>query len=192
MHVEWYVIQVTKGREEAMASLIARIASVSVLDEVFTPRYETEIKLRGRWIGVEKPLLPGYLIAVSPDPEGLEAVLADMPEFARLLAQGGAFVPLAREEVELIGAFTSPGHRVVPMSMGVKEGERVTITQGPLVGHEAMVKEVWRRKSIAILELDICGRRVTTRVGLGVLTKEKWLVRDFRLARNETLCKEIA
>ena len=108
-------------------------------------------------------------------------MLRDLPEFARLLAQGNEFVPLAPAEVEVIGGFTKPGDRVVPMSVGVKDGDRVVITQGPLVGHEAMVKEIWRRKSIAILEIDMCGRTVTTRVGLGVLSKEKWLMRDLRI-----------
>lgn len=182
--MQWHVIQVMKGREDAMASLIARVAPKRMLEEVFVAKYATEIKMRGRWIPVEKPLLPGYLIAVTDDPESLEACLRDMPEFARILAQGDRFVPLAPEEQQLIGEFTRPGMRVVPMSMGVKDGDRVVVTQGPLVGHEGMVREIWRRKSIAILELNVCGRTVTTRVGLGVLSKEKWLMRDFRLARS--------
>lgn len=178
MHVKWYVIQVMKGREDNMASLIGRVVPKALLQEVFSPKYETEIKVRGRWVPVQKTLLPGYLIAITNDPEELEAMLSDMPEFARLLAQGNEFVPLAPAEVEVIGAFTTPGERVVPMSIGVKDGDRVVITAGPLVGHEAMVKEIWRRKSIAVLEVNMCGRVVTTRVGLGVLSKEKWLMRD--------------
>lgn len=178
MHVKWYVIQVMKGREDAMAALIGRVVPASILHEVFSPRYATEIKVRGRWVPVQKTLLPGYLIAITNAPEDLDAMLRDMPEFARLLAQGNEFVPLAPAEMEVIGSFTSPGNRVVPMSIGVKDGDRVVITGGPLVGHEAMVKEIWRRKSIAVLEVNMCGRTVTTRVGLGVLTKEKWLMRD--------------
>lgn len=47
MHM-WYVIQVLKGREDAMAELIARVVPSLVLDECFTPKYATEIKLRGQ------------------------------------------------------------------------------------------------------------------------------------------------
>ena len=129
MRVQWYVIQVMKGREDSMASLIGRVVPKSLLQEVFSPKYETEIKVRGRWVPVQKTLLPGYLIAVTNDPEGLEAVLRDLPEFARLLAQGNEFVPLAPAEVEIIGSFTSPGKRVVPMSIGVKDGDRVVIIE---------------------------------------------------------------
>lgn len=192
MHVKWYVIQVMKGREDNMASLIGRVVPKALLQEVFSPKYETEIKVRGRWIPVQKTLLPGYLIAITNDPEGLEAMLSDMPEFARLLAQGNEFAPLAPAEVEVIGAFTAPGKRVVPMSIGVKDGDRVVITAGPLVGHEAMVKEIWRRKSIAVLEVNMCGRVVTTRVGLGVLSKEKWLMRDMGIEPADVQEKGVA
>lgn len=192
VHVEWYVIQVIKGREDKMASLIGRVVPKSLLQEVFSPKYDTEIKVRGSWVPVQKTLLPGYLIAVTDDPERLEAMLRDLPEFARLLAQGNEFVPLAPAEVEVIDSFTSPGRRVVPMSIGVKEGENVVIASGPLVGHEAMVKEIWRRKSTAILEVNMCGRVVTTRVGLGVLSKEKWLMRDLGVDGSGTSKKGVA
>lgn len=52
MYVQWYVIQVMKGREDAMAALIGRVVPKCLLQEVFSPKYETEIKVRGRWIPV--------------------------------------------------------------------------------------------------------------------------------------------
>lgn len=167
---KWYVVQVFKGREEFMAGLISRVAPRAVLSECFYPRFATEIKVRGRWVPVEKPLFPGYLIAITDDPAELDRVLLSMPEPARVLTLGDVYVPLGRDEVELIGGFTRPGERVVPMSMGFKEGDRVVVTSGPLVGRQALISSVNRRKSIAFLELDLCGRRVTTRVGLGILT----------------------
>lgn len=167
---EWYVIQVIKGREEAMAELIGRVVPKPALDECFYPRFATEIKVHGRWIPVEKPLFPGYLIGVTDDPETLESALTRIPEFARVLTQGDTFVPLARDERELIGGFTKPGNRVVPMSMGIKQGDMVVVTSGPLVGRQALIKSINRRKSIAFLELNLCGRTVGTRVGLGILS----------------------
>lgn len=165
----WYVIQVARGREEAMVELIARVASAEVLEECFYPQYEAEIKLHGLWVPCAKPLFPGYLIAISDDPVALESELARLPEFARLLTMGERPVPLADEEVALIGALTRPGERVVPMSRAVKEGERVTVVDGPLVGHEGLIRDVNRRKSTAYLEVNLCGRTVSTRVGLAVL-----------------------
>lgn len=179
----WYVIQVINGREELMAELISRVVPRDVCQECFSPQFATEIKVRGRWMPCDR-LLPGYLIAIADDPKELSRSLAGMGEFARVLAQGGAYVPLPRDWVQLIDRFTKPGHRVVPMSMGLKDGDQVVIVQGPLVGLEGLITSINRRKSTAYLEINLCGRRVTTRVGLGVLSKEKWLKREFALARS--------
>lgn len=123
----WYVIQVLKGREDAMAELIGRVVPDTVLEEVFSPKYETEIKVRGTWQRVERDLLPGYLVAVTDAPLELEQYLLEIEEFGRVLRQGEAFVPLAGEEIEVISAFTSRGERTVPMSMGFKVGERMHV-----------------------------------------------------------------
>lgn len=166
----WYVIQVLKGREDAMAGLIARVVPESILDECFVPKFATEIKVRGRWIPCEKELFPGYLIAVTDSPERVEECLLRIPEFARVLRMGEEYAPLAEDEIEIIGGFTKRGNRVVPMSRAVKDGDRVVVTMGPLVGREGLIREIHRRKSTAILELNLCGRLVTTRVGLSVVS----------------------
>ena len=90
----WYVIQVIKGREDAMATLIGRVVPRTVLEECFSPKFATEIKLRGQWTPCAKELFPGYLIAVTDDPVELESRLAQMDEFARVLMQGETYAPL--------------------------------------------------------------------------------------------------
>ena len=186
----WYVIQVLKGREDAMAELIGRIAPADVLKECFSPKYATEMKIRGRWVPCERDLFPGYLVAVTDAPRELEAALMQMPEFARVLSQGGEFIPLEREEVELIGTFTDRGKRVVPMSRAVKEGERVVIVEGPLLGHEGLIREVDRRKSVAVVELDVCGRKLSTRMGLAVVSApEDPAAKRAELYRREALAR---
>lgn len=167
----WYVIQVLKGREDAMVELIDRVVPSAVLDEVFSPKYATEIKVRGVWASVERDLFPGYVIAVTESPLELEQYLLKLQEFARVLRQGDTFVPLAGEEIEVISAFTSRGERTVPMSTGFKAGDHVVVTEGPLVGREFLIKDINRRKSIAELEVDFCGRKKRMRVGLALLSE---------------------
>ena len=167
----WYVIQVVTGKEEAMCRLIERLAPEGSLDECFTPRYATEMKVRGEWVPARKPLFPGYIIAASDRVDLLAETLRRTPEFTRLLSVGETFVPLHAEDQAWIGAFTKRGDRTVPMSKGVMEGDRVVVLDGPLVGCEAMIKSVNRHKSLAILEFEICGRRVTTKVGLGIVRR---------------------
>ena len=113
----------------------------------------------------------------------MQQYLLRMDDFARVLSQDGQFVPLAKEETQLIGSFTHRGgDRVVPMSEALKDGDQVVVTAGPLLGHEGLIKTINRRKSTAFLELNLCGRRVTTRVGLAVLSAEQRTMRNLKKA----------
>lgn len=178
----WYVIQVINGREDVMRERIERMVPVGAMQELFYPQFQTEIKVHGEWVNTTKPLFPGYLICDTADPRTVQQYLLRMDDFARVLSQDGQFVPLAKEEVQLIGSFTHRGDRVVPMSEALKDGDQVVVTAGPLLGHEGLIKTINRRKSTAYLELDLCGRRVTTRVGLAVLSAEQRVMRNLKKA----------
>ena len=176
----WYVIQVINGREDVMRERIERVVSQGAIQELFYPQYQTEIKMHGEWVNTTKPLFPGYLICDTADPRTVQQCLLRMDDFARVLSQDGQFVPLAKEETQLIGSFTNRGDRVVPMSEALKDGEQVVVTAGPLLGREGLIKKINRRKSTAYLELDLCGRRITTRVGLAVLSNEQRVMRNIK------------
>lgn len=169
--VTWYVVQVQTGRERAMCELIERLAPKSLVGECFTPRYQTQKKFDGEWQDVEQLLLPGYVIVDTSRPDLLMQTLRKIPDFTRLLTMGETFAPLEERDVEWIGTFTQKWRRTIPMSMGVMEGDRVVVTEGPLVGREALIKRVNRHKSLAVLELQICGRTVAIKVGLGIVGK---------------------
>lgn len=166
----WYVIQVIAGQEHAIADLLERVIPQAMLEECFFPQYETEMKVRGTWVPCKKPMFPGYIIAVTDQPDALARELRRIPQFARVLSMGDVFVPLAAEEVALIGGFSSKGNRVVPMSHAIKDGDRVVVTSGPLVGCEGLIKQLNRSKSVAFLETEICGQKVAVRVGLSVVS----------------------
>ena len=178
----WYVIQVINGREDVMCERIERMVPASAIQELFYPQFQTEIKVHGEWVNTTKPLFPGYLICDTTDPRTVQQHLLRMDDYARVLSQDGQLVPLAKEEVQLIGGFTHRGDRVVPMSEALKDGDQVVVTAGPLLGHEGLIKSINRRKSTAYLELDLCGRRVTTRVGLAVLSAEQRVMRNLKKA----------
>ena len=105
----WYVIQVINGREDVMRERIERIVPAGAMQELFYPQYQTEIKVRGEWVNTTKPLFPGYLICDTADPRTVQQYLLRMDDFARVLSQDGQFVPLAKEETQLIDSFTHRG-----------------------------------------------------------------------------------
>lgn len=171
--VSWYVIQVPTGAERKLCDLIARMAPEGAVEECFSPRYATQIKREGERVDVEKPLLPGYVIVVSSRLDLVIRALREIPDFTRLLKMGESFVPLASDERAWIEALTNKGSRCVGMSVGVMEGEHVAVLSGPLRGHEARITNVNRHKNLAFVELEICGRRVAIKVGLGIVGRRE-------------------
>lgn len=165
----WYVVQVERGRERVMARRLSRVIPAGLIAEpVFQPTFEAEIKVRGEWLRVEKPLTEGYLIAVSSDAEGLEKALQkEVCEFTRLLGTSAGPSPLAEEEAELFGALGKPGHRCVALSRGCKLPDgSIVVTSGPLKGKENLIHKVNRHKSLAFLQIDVCGTPLNSRAGL--------------------------
>ena len=176
----WYAVQVETGRERAACALVLRTAEAAGLadafDELFSPGRHTLSKVHGKLVEGLEPLLPGYVIAVAR-PDDLDAVaeaLRRTPRFARLVGVGETFAPLSDQEVSWICAFTQRGDRTVEMSEGFVEGGRVVVTSGPLVGKEVLITKVNRRKRTAEVELSICGRKVTTKVGLNLTRKNRY------------------
>lgn len=171
--VPWYVVNVATGKELKMCELIQRVVPDDAVQECFSPLYSTQIKRKGEWLDVEKTLLPGYVIVATAQIGRVKRYLREVPEYTRVLDMGESFVPLTKEERAWIEAFTNKGDRCVPMSMGVMEGDQVTVISGPLIGCEALIKSVNRHRSIAYVELEICGRTVTTKVGLGIVSRKE-------------------
>ena len=168
----WYAIQVTSGKEESTCRLMRRLVSAAVLEEVFTPRYETQKKYQGEWRMCQSILFPGYVVAVTPDVDELRARLRGVPEFTRVLAMGETYLPLDEHDRAWIEALTRKGARTVEMSTAVMEGDHVVVTGGPLMGHEGWICTVNRQKSLAFLEIEMFGRKLKTKVGLAILSRQ--------------------
>ena len=117
----WYVIQVINGREDVMRERIERMVPARTMHELLYPQFQPENKVHGARVNTTKPLFSGYLICDTADPRTVQQYLLRMDDFARVLSQDGRFVPLTKEEVQLIGGFTHRGDRVVPMSEALKK-----------------------------------------------------------------------
>lgn len=178
---KWYALQVTSGKEQATINALERVLAlyadapgfegVQAPAELFSPRYLTARAEGGEYIPVQKPLLPGYVIAITADAEGLNRMCRKVHSFARLLGNEEAFIPLSTTESDWLARFTGKGNRVVLESTGFKEGGRVVVTSGPLVGYEAQITRINRRKHEAYVSLSMLGRQVQVKVGFHLMRK---------------------
>lgn len=169
----WYVAQVSSGQESVVRDMCKQMIDSEILQDCFIPEYETMRKIKGEWRTVRQRLFPGYLFVVTDSISSLLPKLKKIPAGVRLLGQrdgNGDILPLSSEEKNWIVAFTDETH-CVRMSEGYIEGETITVTQGPLLGQEAIIRKVDRHKRRAVIEMTMFGRTTTATIGLEVVRK---------------------
>ena len=54
-----------------------------------------------------------------------------------------------------------------------RRGDKVIITDGPLLGKEAHIRKIDRHKRIAYLDIDFFNQTISTKVGLEIIKKDK-------------------
>lgn len=166
-----YAIQVGSGQEAKVEELIRRFVHESVIGEIFVPRFETMRRWKGEWHKRAERLAPGYLFVETHDAEKLALQLRRVPAFTKVLGNNEVFIPLNDEEVAWLNAFTGGDRRVIEMSEGIVEGDKVIVLRGPLRGHEAEIKRIDRHRRMAELEVSMLGRMKTIRLGLEIISK---------------------
>ena len=90
-----------------------------------------------------------------------------MPAFTSLLGRDkDSFVPIERSKEELFREMVNDNYEIA-MSCGLIEGDKVTITDGPLAGKEAMICKINRHKRTATLNVEMFGDKAGGDCGTG-------------------------
>lgn len=175
-----FVMQVATGRElktvelaECVLQDMRRRGECIPEATFFVPRYRLQKKIGGAWETVEELLTPGYVYVRAPRGviEQLTQRLVDVPAFTRVLTQeDGSVVPLSEDEERWLVRLTGEGHVVEP-SIGVIEGDRVVVTDGPLAGMESQIVSIDRHKRLAFVAVELMGRTKTIKVGIEIVKK---------------------
>lgn len=169
---KWYVIQVRTGSEEKIKQLCEFQISKKYLKECFIPKYTRLKKVNGKWEEVYKTLFSGYLFMISEDIDQLFVSLKEIPDLTKMLGKHGTDIyPLNEDEVVFLKSFGKEEH-IVDMSIGYIEGEKIFVTNGPLVGKEGLIKKIDRHKRIAYIEVEFFGQSIDAKVGLEIIGKD--------------------
>lgn len=167
----WYVIQVSTGKEEHILKMIKKYEAQEYLEECFIPKYERRRKYLGQWHQEEAILFPGYIFIISEEVEALYLALKQIPQLTKLLGVGEKWTPMSEEDIAIIETLSGK-ERLVKYSEGYIVGSKVTVTSGPLMGMEAMIRKIDRHKRMAWMEIEIFGRKTEIQAGLEIIRKE--------------------
>ncbi|MGI6227033.1 MAG: antiterminator LoaP, partial [Peptococcales bacterium] len=161
----WYVIQVITGSEQLICNNLIQIMDASLYHHCFVPMAETMHKKDGKYIKITKPLFPGYLFLITDKIEEAQANIWKIARFKRILRTGNSFVPLEEAEVDVFRSLTDEAFNV-SLSKGFIVGDEITVTEGPLKGHEGRIKKIDRHKRMAIIQVPFIGKETNVRMPL--------------------------
>lgn len=173
----YYVIQVKTGKEQKTIEDIKKQLG-DYLDnfDIFSP-YRKSIR---KYKGIEKEIVercfPGYVfVDTTTKPEILFKALYWTPGFTKLLGRDGDtynFVPLNKDESRMIDIlYAKNNNHITEISnIEVEVGQTIKVLDGPLMGLETQIKKVNLHKRTVTIEFMMCGRRVSSQIGINIIT----------------------
>ena len=171
----YYVIQVKTGKEETMIEDIKKnLKDLSDYD-VFAPYRKALRKYKGVLKEVKERCFPGYVFVNTDKHKELFVALYWTPGFTKLLgreADTNNFVPLNKDESRMIDILYSKNndHITEISNIEVQVGQTIKVLDGPLMGLETQIKKVDLHKRTVTVEFMMCGRLVTSPIGINIVT----------------------
>lgn len=168
----WYAVQVFTGDEEKVKRICELLIDSSCYTDIFVIRFNRAKKFYGKWHKESKIMFPGYLFIDTDEPLMLYESLRNIPQFTKVLGRDmDEFIPIEESKESLFKSMVNNEYEI-DISKGIITGDTVVITEGPLVGKEAMIKKIDRHKRTAILSINMFGRETDITVGLEIVAKE--------------------
>ena len=161
----WYVVWTSTGSERKSQETLK-----DLVNRVFIPRKIVNIKVKGEWTSVEKPLFPGYLFVDTENVEELVVNLRQKEDFNQVLSTDKKYFPLYEKDAVLAEKMYNE-NGVFDISEGYINGDKVIVTSGPLCGLEGYIKKINRHKRLAYLEFDMFEQKMNIALGLEILDK---------------------
>ncbi len=178
MKLNWYVVSVRTGSENSVIDKLEKHFDNGIA-RAFVPLMEVFHRYANNVITKEnKILFPGYVFVES----GLNDVdfLGEIKDFSRknncnlkVLKYDDSCDLAMREDEKLFLMSLCNNDGNIEVSEGLIEGDKIIVTQGPLIGKESMIKKINRHRREAIVELEILGKIVPVTLGLDILKKRR-------------------
>lgn len=169
----WYAIPVKYGCEELMLSLL-RTADLETgaIEECFVPMCDMAAPTTDG-MSVQQALAPLCFVKLKGDPDELLSKMKHTSALRKLAGRGASLVPLSPEAAAWVDECTTPEHRAFPMSEGHIEDGAITVTAGPLVGHEDWIGKVSHRKKRATVRIDMFTPAIDAEMGIKIVGKKR-------------------
>lgn len=175
---QWYVVNTYSGHESKVKdNLEMRIQSMDMQDYIFRvivpETKEIEIK-DGKQKEKVKKMFPGYVLVEMIMTDEAWFIVRNTPGVTGFLGSSGKGAkpfPLFPHEIEKI--LSTMGMSLKEVSVDLKEGDRVKITDGPFKLMAGKIIEIDLESSKAKVNIDLFGQETTVEVDLVQVELEK-------------------
>lgn len=160
---QWYAVQTYSGYEEAVARYLKqRVESLAMGDKIFNvlvPKEKT-IKVKGgKRQTVEEKIYPGYVLVEMILTEDSWYVVRNTPRVTGFVGPDNATpTPLSKDEVDLLLARSHATGAEGKMTIDLRVGDLVKITDGPFKEYDGKIAEVNEEKGSVKVLVPIFGR----------------------------------
>ena len=162
-----YVIYTFSGNENKVAEKIRDLV-LKPGEDIYIPTYNRGKRIRGRYQVVNAILFPGYIFYETEDAAYLKKRLRKITELTKLLESERYILPISENEERLLYKLCGKEH-ILDISTGYIEGGKVRVIKGPMMGLDALIKKVNRKKKTAVIEVELLSRTMEITVGLDVI-----------------------
>lgn len=170
LYSNWYVIQVQPKSEYRLCTKIKDRISKDLYKDCFVPQAEYLYKKDGVFEKRIRPLFPGYIFVSTDNVRDFYDSLKKIDGFKRILKSGEDFTPISSEEAGFIAGITDDDYNI-SLSAGFIIDSKITITSGPLIGNEGIIKKIDRHKRIGLIELNFMGQPQLVKMPLEIISK---------------------
>jgi len=170
---QWFVLYVKSGFEDEIAHKINEQEIV----HAFVPRKIKIYKRQGKIIKVNDIVFKSYVfVETDMDYETFHLQVVNKIKvhtafFKTLIHKVDKNIEtLYPSEKEFLLSLMNKDH-LIESSIGFIEGDKVTITSGPLMGKESIIQKINKHKRIAMMEVEMMGRHIEMQIPLELIFK---------------------
>ena len=163
---KWYVVKVISGKEAKIQILIENEIQRNNLEDyvgdILVPTEKTFHIRDGKRIQKDKTLFPGYIYIEANLAGELPHVVKSIPGVIGFLSgvKGGDPMPLSKKEVNrILGKLDELALNSGSVHIPFKEGDQVTVTDGPFKSFEGIVESVNPERNKVTVMVRFFGRK---------------------------------
>lgn len=141
-------------------------------EDVFVILAEKMHQIGREWELRQNVIFKSYIFVETADIESFRLRLGKIGAMTKVLSIGEEMTPIRPEEEEFLRKLGGKEH-IARYSEGYMVGDKLVVTEGALQGCGGRCKWIDRHRRIAVIEIELLGRVVDVKLGLGVVKKIK-------------------